>query len=616
VEELDDVTKELKEGKCPGTDMFPPKFFKNMGGGMKVYIVDIMNEVKEKVVAPSQWTETLIATIYKNKGSRKYLKNYRGIFLTQIISKLYEKIHMKRVEDILKKVSKLQAGSRKERGSPDNLFLVRSCIDHAYYLKTPVYFTVYDFEQCFDALWLEESIIALWNLGIRDETLSTIYEMNKQTLIKVKSPLGVCQGFSRPTIVKQGTVFGPLICSTSTAEFVSKNRNVRGFQIGNSSINTVILVDDVGNINGDVVGVINSHDNMSEFSMIKRLPLGGVKCFLLPIFCKDKELPILKIGSHTMEVKEKIVYLGDDFNSKGNNGDLINESIRKGRTSMINSIAMCSEVTLGAYVIQSLILVYKSVFLHTLLSGCQSWTRITKNEEKKLQTIQLQFLKRILHVPRSACNCYTYLELGVLPVIAEIHIRKLSYLRKILRLDEDDPMKKTYQQQLMYVAEKNWGNECNDLRRTYGIETKDEEIKELSKETWKSKVKESVRRKFLEKLNEEKQKMKKVAATDAYENLECQEYLKKMKSERARLLFRIRSRISLVKEHRQFEFGDDNMKCRVCDSEPETLHHVLCRCGTLSEPAVCEGDEYSSDIKTLETVAARMAEFVEKVDCF
>ena len=614
MEELDAVMKELKDGKCPGTDRVPPEFYKSVGDGMKMYILDIMNEIKEQVKIPYQWTETLIATIYKNKGSRKHLKNYRGIFLTQIVSKLYEKIHMKRVQDRLEKVSKLQAGSRKQRGPADNLFLVKSCIDHANYLNSPVYITVYDFEQCFDALWLEESIIALWNLGIRDETLSTIYEMNKQTMIKVKTPLGVCQGFSRPTIVKQGTVFGPLTCSTSTAEFVSKNKNVGGFQIGESSINTVILVDDVGNINGGVVDVIKSHKNMSEFSMVKRLPLGGVKCFLLPIFCRNKELPILKIESHVMEVKELILYLGAYFNGQGNNKDLINDRIQKARTCMVNSIAMCSDVTLGVYVIQSLMLVYKSVFIAVLLYACQVWTRLTKNEEKKLETLQLQFLKQILHVPRSTCNCYTFLELGVLPVSAEIHIRKLTFLYHILSLDHDDPVLLTYQQQCMYESEKNWGNECNELRKTYGLEMKDDEIVEMSLDAWKKKVKESVKMVWIENLNKEKQKMKKVAGTDEYKNFECQQYMKSMRSDHARLLFRIRARISGVKEHRKFEFNEDNMMCRVCGEGTETLHHVLSRCQNLCKPVVMEGDEYSTDTQTLEMVAARMAEFLGKVD--
>ena len=101
MEELDEVTKELKEGKCAGTDVIPPEFYKRMSTGMRLYILDVMNEIKDQLVFPSQWQETLIAIIFKNKGSRKYLKNYRGIFLTQIISKLYEKIHMKRVESVL-----------------------------------------------------------------------------------------------------------------------------------------------------------------------------------------------------------------------------------------------------------------------------------------------------------------------------------------------------------------------------------------------------------------------------------------------------------------------------------------------------------------------------------
>ena len=91
MEELDKVTKELKEGKCAGTDVIPPEFYKRMSTGMRLYILDVMNEIKDQLVFPSQWQETLIAIIFKNKGSRKYLKNYRGIFLTQIISKLYEK---------------------------------------------------------------------------------------------------------------------------------------------------------------------------------------------------------------------------------------------------------------------------------------------------------------------------------------------------------------------------------------------------------------------------------------------------------------------------------------------------------------------------------------------
>ena len=204
--------------------------------------------------------------------------------------------------------------------------------------------------------------------------------------------------------------------------------------------------------------------------------------------------------------------------------------------------------------------------------------------------------------------------MGVLPIIAEINIKKLTFLHHILTLDNDDPVLKTYQQQKTYIAEKNWANECQHLRKLYEIAIEDKEISLLSKEVWKNKVKERVTTNILKKLNEEKLKMKKVSNTGVYTNLKCQEYLTELKSDLARHLFRVRAKISFVKEHKNYEFAADNMQCRVCGCGPETLEHVLCKCSILHRPVVGAGDEYSSNIKILEMVAIRMMEFCENVD--
>ena len=248
-----------------------------------------------------------------------------------------------------------------------------------------------------------------------------------------------------------------------------------------------------------------------------------------------------------------------------------------------------------------------------MLYSCQVWTRLTKDDEKCLSTIQLQFLKQILQVPRSTCNCFTYLELGVLPVTAVIHIRKLTFLHHILCLDHDDPVLLAYQQQMNYVAEKNWANECIQLRAKYNLKENDEEIALLSKEAWKERVKKIVTREVLQDLNEEKMSKKKVAATKIYESMEGEEYLTTLKPEHARILFRVRSGMSIVKEHRQYEYGEDDMLCRLCDCERETLGHVF-QCKEMNSPMVNEGDEYSEDMDKLEAVAVRMCDFGAQVD--
>ena len=96
--------------------------------------------------------------------------------------------------------------------------------------------------------------------------------------------------------------------------------------------------------------------------------------------------------------------------------------------------------------------------------GASVWTNLTKGEVQKMQILQLQFLKRSLQVPRSTSNCVVYLELGVLPVIYEIHARKLTFLHHVLTLSEDDPVFRTYKEQRKYIMERNWANEIKELR--------------------------------------------------------------------------------------------------------------------------------------------------------
>ena len=83
--------------------------------------------------------------MYKNKGSKKKLENYRGIFLTSILGKLLEKLIQIRLKDkIANYSSPFQAGSRQNRSIVDNLFLIKSIIGHSLYIKQVIHFTLYN----------------------------------------------------------------------------------------------------------------------------------------------------------------------------------------------------------------------------------------------------------------------------------------------------------------------------------------------------------------------------------------------------------------------------------------------------------------------------------------
>ena len=165
VDEVTSAINTLKNGKACGTDFIPAEVLLNAGTNLIEVIKNVMNTIKNTIETPKEWISVIISTIYKNKGARKELVNHRGIFITNVLSKVMEKLIKTRIEIYTSTVNKLQAGSRKDRSTCDNVFIMNSLIDHALYLKSSLYLTFYDYATCFDILWLEDCLLSLWKIG-------------------------------------------------------------------------------------------------------------------------------------------------------------------------------------------------------------------------------------------------------------------------------------------------------------------------------------------------------------------------------------------------------------------------------------------------------------------
>ena len=57
-----------------------------------------------------------------------------------------------------------------------------------------------------NALWLEDCIDYLWDMGVRNDMLSLIYLMNKEGRVTVKTPVGDTDAILQTNLVKQRTV--------------------------------------------------------------------------------------------------------------------------------------------------------------------------------------------------------------------------------------------------------------------------------------------------------------------------------------------------------------------------------------------------------------------------
>ena len=67
--------------------------------------------------------------------------------------------------------------------------------------KKPIYIQIMDYKQCFDSMWLEDTMNDLFEAGVVDDKLALLFEANKEVKVAVKTPVG---------LTVRVNVFGPI----------------------------------------------------------------------------------------------------------------------------------------------------------------------------------------------------------------------------------------------------------------------------------------------------------------------------------------------------------------------------------------------------------------------
>ena len=208
--------------------------------------------------------------------------------------------------------------------------------------------------------------------GVKNEMLSSIMKLNEIANIVVDTLHGTTEKICAETIVKQGTVLGPILCSTSTAEFCGVKKD-GGSTIGDLKIGLLIFVDDTTTIDDNIEDCKRSHHQMMDFTKKKRMTFSYDKCQSLVINqVPTNTLPNLTIYGHNMKNVNNVKFLGDVTSKNGDDHDLIEDRVTRGKSCMISSFSLCNEVSSGCYSIPTLMLLYTNVFLATILYNSQA----------------------------------------------------------------------------------------------------------------------------------------------------------------------------------------------------------------------------------------------------
>ena len=100
----------------------------------------------------------------------------------------------------------------------------------------------------FDALWNQEYLSDLWDVGCQNDKLNVLAQVNISARVAVKTPEGTTKRVTIPNIIMQGTVNAGLLCTGSLdklAKMVYQDKPLVYLYKGLAEVPPLEMVDDV-----------------------------------------------------------------------------------------------------------------------------------------------------------------------------------------------------------------------------------------------------------------------------------------------------------------------------------------------------------------------------------
>ena len=464
-EEILKTIEDSEDKKATGPEGISNEMMKRGGRSLTNSILRMMKMVYKTEEIPDEWNTAFIKNLYKGKGSKKEMSNYRGIILNPHIAKIFEKIVESKENSILQNMSEYQCGARKGKSVREHHFTIRTIMEEAKLENEEITAVYFDIMKCFDKMGLKEAMKELWMKGIKRKHWRLIYKMNANNTLIPTTELGKCKEIEVEEMIKQGSVLGAVI-SAITIDSLTRiiEKHGESWMIGETRLNPLLFQDDIFAVNktGDIQETVKI---IETFQNLKRLQFHKDKTKKSVLSGKSEEA--IYINEIKIERTPHHMYLGKIIEEKGKHKEDIKERIKKGNVAAIISTTIVNEKNLRNKRIEVGKKLLQSVIIPTIISGAETWTKLTKAEEEEINNIQTQFLNRLLKVPRSTPKCALLKEMGVRKVTHIANQRKLEYYIELHNREESrlEVKMRIHQEKKAMSYEK----EIKELKKFYNI---------------------------------------------------------------------------------------------------------------------------------------------------
>ena len=555
---------------------------------------------------PDQWRKTLIIQLYKGKGEINEFGNQSNIHTKLEIPKMFGHMVMSQAKSkMINSMTKFQIGTKNGHRAQEHLFTLKSVIALYLHHDLPLLLQLYDISKFFDRESLRDGMNSIYNCGVKGKLYRLIFNMNKDTLIRVRTAVGETKEKETGENIGQGTLEGAIISAANIDYTVNEVFLTSRDEIsyGPDRLQPLLFQDDISRLATSIRSAQNGNIRMEAVMESKILDFNLDKSCVIIIGSKKRkaeieselqEHPLMLCGKEMKNVSmEK--YLGDMISSAGLS-ESVHSTVLKRKGQVVSSIIEiravvddCRTNIVGG--VLTGLDIWELAILPYLLNNSETWTETSKMTFEVLDNLQNMFYRNLLATPRSCPIPSLLWETGGILMELRVAQKKLMFYHHLIHLPESSLAHKIaeIQKTLSYPG---LMCECEEMIEEYNLP----DAKHLSKTQWKKivtkKILELNKNCLLETVKTKYKKLDYNVLSD--ENFEIKDYLKTLNLPDARIKFAIRSKMTKTVQMNfkgNPKFAENHWKCQHCFT-PDTQEHIL-RCPCYQHLRV--GKEMSSD---------------------
>lgn len=421
-----EINHGLKPNKSPGFDLITTEVLRRLPLKAVIKLTDIMNACIVLKHVPTIWKTSEVIMIPKPGKDPYNVSSYRPISLLPMLSKLFEKLFIKRLKVIVQAKNLIpnhQFGFREEHSTLEQVHRITSIIEEALECKKVCSAVFLDVAQAFDKVWHEGLIQKLKEILPKQFT-DIIHSYLEYRYFRVKIADEYTNLYPVEAGVPQGSILGPLLYVLYTSDIPIPDSGT----IATFADDTCILA--TGNDEIESTRHLQEYINrVAEWTFQWRIKLNESKSTHIDFTNKNILHHPINIFGSTIPYSNNAKYLGMTLDVKLKWKEHVKKKVEELNIKYRKIkwlIGKKSNLT-----IENKILVYNQTIKPIWSYGIQLWGCACKKQINKIQNIQNNILRNIVDAPWYIRNDDLHRDLGLKTVKDTISLHAKCHIEKL-----------------------------------------------------------------------------------------------------------------------------------------------------------------------------------------